>query len=353
VRVVLLALTVRGAMGQYLDALAPHLAQRVELHLFVPEYYLGQAGSGIIHRFKTGGNRSQALLRLINPFSARALWERIRAVQPTLIHLFHGEGRPWAILLACWVHRERVPFFLTLHDPEVHPGSSWEWVNGKLRRFVVPRATSVHVHSGVFVEAAQRIGARHVVVIPHGSIAERFTKHRRPDLSREPIALFFGRLEAYKGLDLLVEAGLELKGKLRVVIAGPGRVPSKVRKVIQRYPDWFELHNRFIPDEEVAELFQRASVLVLPYRQATQSALPLIAAAFGLPVVATAVGAFVEDVPRVGGVLVPPGDAFALAKGMLEAVGSKPVYPAELEMSALAPRFVEWYRGGLSRCPTS
>ena len=348
-RVVLLALSVRGAMGHYLDALVPHLAKQVELHLFVPEHYSGRAGSAVIHHFKTGSNRSQALFRFINPFSARALWKRICAIQPTLIHLFNGEGYPWALMLARWFHRERIPLFLTLHDPEAHPGNLWEWANEKMRRFVVPLATSLHVHSKVFVEDAQRLGARHVVIIPQGSVAERFTKYRRPDLLREPIALFFGRLEAYKGLDLLVEAGLKLEGKLRVVIAGPGSIPSKVRKVIQEHPDWFELRNYFIPDEEVAELFQRASVLVLPYRQATQSALPLIAAAFGLPVVATAVGAFVEDVPRVGGVLVPRGNPSALARAMLEAVGLTPVYPAELEMSALAPKFVEWYCDGLGK----
>jgi len=347
VRVVLLAFSIRGAMGQYLEALTPHLAKQVELHLFVPEHYTGQTNSVVVHRFKTGKSKGQAFARFINLLSAWELWKRIRALRPTLIHLFNGEGYPWAILLARWSCHEQIPLFLTLHDPKVHPGNFWEWANGILRRMVVPLATSVHVHSKVFIEDAQRLGARHVVVIPHGSIAGRFTKYRRSDLSREPIALFFGRLEAYKGLDLLVEAGLKLKGALRVVIAGPGRVPLKVQKAVQKHPDWFEIRNRFVSDEEAAELFQKASVLVLPYRQATQSALPLIAAAFGLPVVATSVGAFVEDVPRVGGILVPPGDASALAKGMLQAVGLKPIYPAELEMSAVASRFVEWYCGRL------
>lgn len=69
---------------------------------------------------------------------------------------------------------------------------------------------------------------------------------------------------------------------------------------MREHPSWFEVHNRYVPDEEAALFFQRASVLVLPYRQATQSSLPLIGAAFGLAVVASAVGAFVEDVPRVG-----------------------------------------------------
>jgi glycosyltransferase involved in cell wall biosynthesis len=346
-RVALLAFSVRGAMGQYLEALVPDLARQVELHLFVPEHYSGQESFEFIHRFRTGQTRKDALLRFINPFYAWELWKKIRTLQPDLLHIFNGEGYPWSLLLSQWCRCERIPLFLTLHDPEVHPGSFWDYANGIIRKLIVPRVYSVHIHSRVFIQAACRLGARRVVVIPHGSIAERFLRYKRPGVIREPVALFFGRLEAYKGLDLLVEAGLELKGKLRVIIAGPGRVPSKVSAAVQRYPEWFEVRNRFVSDEEAADLFQRASVLVLPYRHATQSSLPLIAAAFDLPVVASSLGAFIEDIPRVGGMLVPPGDARMLAKGMLEAIKLRPVYPYEMNMSNIASRFVQWYNSEL------
>lgn len=344
-RVVFLAFSVRGAMGQYIEALIPHLSQRVELHLFVPDHYPGQTSSVSIHRFRTGKTRYKALLRFVNPFIAWNIWEEILGIRPDLIHIFNGEGYPWGLLFSQSAYREGIPVGLTLHDPELHPGCSiWEYVNAIFRKFVIRRVASVHVHSKVFVKSAQKLGARHIVVIPHGSIAERFTKYKCSDIAREPIALFFGRLEAYKGLDLLVEAGLILKGKLRIIIAGPGRLPARIVKMIREYPEWFEVRNRFIPDDEVAFLFQKASVLVLPYKQATQSSLPLIAAAFGLPVVATSVGAFVEDVPRVGGILVPPGNVVALAEGMLKGIGLTPVYPRELEMRILADQFLNWYR---------
>jgi len=344
-RVVFLAFSVRGAMGQYIEALTPHLSQRVELHLFVPDHYPGQTSSVSIHRFRTGKTRYKALLRFVNPFIAWNIWEEILGIRPDLIHIFNGEGYPWGLLFSQSAYREGIPVGLTLHDPELHPGCSiWEYANAIFRKFVIRRVASVHVHSKVFVKSAQKLGARHIVVIPHGSIAERFTKYKCSDIAREPIALFFGRLEAYKGLDLLVEAGLILKGKLRIIIAGPGRLPARIVKMIREYPEWFEVRNRFIPDDEVAFLFQKASVLVLPYKQATQSSLPLIAAAFGLPVVATSVGAFVEDVPRVGGILVPPGNVVALAEGMLKGIGLTPVYPRELEMHILADQFLNWYR---------
>lgn len=344
-RVVFLAFSVRGAMGQYVASLVPHLANRVELHLFVPDHYTYQASfNGVIQHFKTGKTPGQALLRFMNPFAAREVWERIHKIQPDLIHIFNGEGYPWSLLFSRWAYQKGIPICVTLHDPNLHPGCNiWEYANGMCRRLILPRVTSVHVHNEVFVKSAQRLGARQIVVIPHGSIAEHFTKYRRPDIVREPVALFFGRLKPYKGLDLLVQAGLRLAGKLRILIGGPGRLPTKIDRVVRRHPEWFEVRNQFIPDEEVAALFQKSSILVLPYRQATQSSLPLIAAAFGVPVVATAVGAFIDDVPRVGGILVPPGDPVALARSMLEAVGLTPIYPPEMEMSVLADRFLEWY----------
>lgn len=345
-RVALVALSVRGAMGQYLGALVPPLSEKVELHLFVPEHYTGEVGQAKVHTFRTGETKGKALLRLLDPRGARRLWEAISAVRPDALHLFNGEGYPWALYLAARAKRAGLPLLLTLHDPEPHPGNLWEWFNAKLRRFVIPKAASLHVHGHVFMELVRRLGAGHVEVIPHGSLAPRYLRYARPGVRRERTVLFFGRIEPYKGLDLLLEAAPYLKGKVdRMVIAGPGCMGRRELRIIQQDPGFFELHNRFIPDEEVAFLFQRAAVLVLPYKQGTQSSLPLIAAGFGVPVVATQVGAFVEDVPRVGGILVSPGSSRALAEGILRvlAEGVVPVYPKELEFPLVAGRFAAWY----------
>ncbi|WP_279184938.1 glycosyltransferase family 4 protein, partial [Thermus thermophilus] len=161
---------------------------------------------------------------------------------------------------------------------------------------------------------------------------------------------FFGRLEAYKGIDILVKAILALEGRRRALIAGPGQVPRILRRAMREHPSWFEVHNRYVPDEEAALFFQRASVLVLPYRQATQSSLPLIGAAFGLAVVASAVGAFVEDVPRVGGILVPPNNPQTLAQVLAIAKPKERSYHnPDLTFQLLARQFVAWLEGGLRR----
>lgn len=342
-KVALVAFSVRGAMGQYIEALSRELANFVELYLFVPNQFEPEGRVGLLFQFPTGRNHLLALRRLVNPLGGLRLWEQIQGVKPDVVHIFNGEGYPWALILAQMAAHRGLPLVVTVHDPVPHPGNLWEWLNAHMRPYVLKRAVSVHVHSGCFADAVKVQGAKDICVIPHGSLAPRFLRYANPGIQREPLVLFFGRLEPYKGLETLIEAGIMLEGKLRVAIAGPGRLPKKLVKRVSHYDALFELHNRFLHECEVAELFQRASVCVLPYRQASQSAIPLIAAAFGVPVVATAVGAFVEDVPRVNGLLVPPGDAVALKEAVLSAVGRPPTYPAELEFPAIAGQFVEWY----------
>ncbi|MBS3949878.1 MAG: glycosyltransferase family 4 protein [Peptococcaceae bacterium] len=349
-RTALVALSVRGAMGQYLEALARPLSERLELHLFVPEHYDGDAGQAILHRFPTGRTRLEALRQFLNPLSAKRIWKELRMVDPEGIHLFNGEGYPWGCLFAYWAKRDDKPFIITIHDPEPHPGNIIELLNAHLRRVTMIKATRIHVHSTHFAGeiAKQGISKQQLHVIPHGSIAGRFTRYLTKEVAREPMVLFFGRLEAYKGLDTLVEAGLMLGGKPKVAIAGPGKLPSNLLKVIHDQSAIFELHNRYLTDEDVARLFQRASVCILPYHQVTQSSVPLIAAAFGVPVVGSALGGFLDDIPRVNGLLVPSGDPRALAQGITKALDLVPYYPRELEFEELSNSFVTMYRSCLS-----
>jgi glycosyltransferase involved in cell wall biosynthesis len=345
-RIALVALQVRGPMGQYIDALIEPLSEQIEVHLFVPEHYTGKTGKAIVHLFYTGLNKTKALFRLLNPYLGWNLWQQIVNIQPDILHIFNGEGYPWSLLWAYWASRKKLPMLVSVHDPEAHPGNILEAINSYLGRFTIPKANGVHIHSQLFLEVImkRKVSPEKVSIIPHGSIANRFTFYSKKGVVRENIALFFGRLEAYKGLDLLVEAGLHLKGEFRIIIAGPGSLPNNLLQTIEAHLDIFELQNRYLTEPEVAYLFQKASVCVLPYRQATQSSLPLISAAFGVPVVATSVGAFLEDVPLVKGLLVPPGNPQALAQGIRDAASLKPYYPKEYEFDSLVTQFVNFYK---------
>ncbi len=213
-----------------------------------------------------------------------------------------------------------------------------------------------------------------VSVIPHGILdyyqsgpdsSPRTIASETP--SRQKTLLFFGVIKPYKGLDLLIEAVArlpqELRKETRVLIVGYPKMPVKpLQELAKRLGIWdrtvWDL--RFIPEEDVASVFEQASAVVLPYRRVDQSSVLMTALAFGKPIVATRVGGLAETLEDgVHGFLVEPGDVDGLAKA-LEAILNDPesaqkmghavraLSQGELSWDTIAQRTVQLYRG-LSR----
>ena len=122
---------------------------------------------------------------------------------------------------------------------------------------------------------------------------------------------------------------------IRLVLAGPGSLDDLWPGPL---PSRVELRNRLIQDDEAADLLRRCGLLVLPYLDATQSALVALAYFFHKPVLVTRTGALPEYVQegRTGWV-VEPGDAAALADCLAEALSD----PARLARLGAAGR--AWY----------
>lgn len=125
--------------------------------------------------------------------------------------------------------------------------------------------------------------------------------------------LFFGFIRAYKGLDLLIEAFADpsLRSRnLKLLVAGEfyeDQAPytDLIRK--HNLEDEIILFDRFIRDDEVAAFFSAASLIVQPYRSATQSGVTQIAFHFEKPMLVTDVGGLKEIVPdRKCGYVVQP-----------------------------------------------
>jgi glycosyltransferase involved in cell wall biosynthesis len=104
------------------------------------------------------------------------------------------------------------------------------------------------------------------------------------------------------------------------------------------------LIERFIPAEEVPAIFQRASIIALPYLDATQSGVAALAATYGRPVVASRTGGLPEMVREgLSGLLVEPGDPDQLANA-IRALVEQPALAANLAAGArqLARTDLSW-----------
>lgn len=210
------------------------------------------------------------------------------------------------------------PIALTIHDPRPHSGRDADWVaaNARNRRRLREAASLFHVH-GAFCafqlreEVADR---RPVLVTAHGALLAP-----APDQIREPEGgrlLFFGRMETYKGLGVLLDAAkmLHQRGlRFHLALMGRGSELDGLRARLSSL-DCVSCVEGFVTPDAAVAAFQHASIVLLPYIEATQSGVAAAAFANGRPVVASRCGGLTDAVRHdVDGLLVPPGDAKELA----------------------------------------
>ncbi|NOT35169.1 MAG: glycosyltransferase [Candidatus Eisenbacteria bacterium] len=148
----------------------------------------------------------------------------------------------------------------------------------------------------------------------------RETARARLGLEGE-VALFFGYVRRYKGLDILLEAWKQVHSNraATLVVAGEHYEPAGTYQSLidANSPGSVRMIDRYIADDEVEALFKAADVVVLPYRSATQSGVTHVAYALGVPVITTDVGGLAETVkPGETGLVAPPENPAALAEAI-------------------------------------
>lgn len=305
-----------GGMLHYASQLANSLARETETHFFTPlkpelTDYLSE--SVFFHPtvpLSVPGEGWKNLARQCNPLHHRENARRINRIEPDIVH-FVTEHPSNSLLMP--LLRGKICF--THHDPIRHFGEE-----SSLRQFLNRRSAALSDRVIVHGDALRKllsVPPERISVIPHGDYG--FLRRFAEDTPEEPMILFFGRLIPYKGVAVLCRAERILReeiGSYEVVIAGEGdtahfrgelAAESRIRVI-----------NRFLPDQEVAQLFRRARVVVLPYVEASQSGVLAIAFAFGKATVVTRVGGLPEAVGEgTAGLIVPPNDPEALAEALL------------------------------------
>jgi glycosyltransferase involved in cell wall biosynthesis len=337
-KVVLLA----EQMPDYAVEFAGALAPLCETTLFAPERVLGA--------YRPLSSRIDAPVldwpRLRSPRNGAFLGHLlnlIRAKKPDVLHVV-SQSLTWPALILPL--RGRVPLIETVHDVVRHPGDiETRRIPPQFERILRSQADALIVHMPALKPlAVQRFPVRgeRIHVLPHmalnryAGLAAGLPAPLKDDRFE---VLFFGRIFLYKGLDYLIRAAERLQQRLpnlKVTIAGSGEDLGRCRTII-RTPSLFEIRERFIPDEEAVELFQRADVVALPYIEASQSGVIAMALALGKPVIATDVGDFREAVtgPEPIGLIVPRRDPDALAAAILR-LHRAPEMRARFAATALA-----------------
>ncbi len=170
------------------------------------------------------------------------------------------------------------------------------------------------------------IDERKVTVIPHGAFTHLLDVPDAAPLPAElagvrgPVVLLFGLMRPYKGIDVALEAWHGIDGAELWVVGQPRMDTTALRAGA---PPGVRFVERFVPDREIPALFERADVVVLPYREIEQSGVLFTALAFGKAIVLSDVGGFEEVAAHGAARTVPAGDPAALRETLAELLGDE------------------------------
>ncbi len=231
--------------------------------------------------------------------------------------------------------RRQCPVVLTVHDTNPFNGKAVGAPQRAGLRAALGAADRLIVHTarGRDVLVALGLDPDRIAVIPHGLLAgARATPAERSD-GRWRIVLI-GKLQDYKGVDILVEAlGLlepEARDRISVTVAGEPLIP--IQPLLDRAealgisPDAFEIRASRQSEAELDALIEGADAFVFPYRAIEASGVLFLVASARRWIVASDLGAFSELLGSDGlaGSLVPAGDAAALAGAIVDSIGRRP-----------------------------
>jgi glycosyltransferase involved in cell wall biosynthesis len=138
------------------------------------------------------------------------------------------------------------------------------------------------------------------------------------------LAVFTGLIRPYKGVDLLLEAFSRLDRASDWFLLVAGEAWGSLGEQLGRRAGAPDLESRvrleleWLEEARLGAVFAAADLLVLPYREGSQSAMAPLALAHGVPVLTTDVGGLSEVVlDGVNGVVVEPGSIEALASALI------------------------------------
>ncbi len=325
----------RGGIAHYTTLLAQHLREENEVLLlsFSRQYpswlFPGKSDKDPSER----PLQTEALYELdpLNPLTWRRTLQQIRSWQPDVVIIpwWHPYFAPVWAGLGWGIQRlkPRPQLLFICHNVVPHE-------QGRLSHLLLPRVLKTVLGRGngfiVHSQADKAILQSHlpkaqVIVSPHPTYAA-FGKQPRQKLpislpNDRPLLLFCGLVRPYKGLDVLLEAVALLKRPFHLLVAGEfwqgGLVAYQTQIIRLQLENHVTLLNEYLPDEMLTACIDRANVVILPYRNATQSGIVQIAFGRGKPVITTNVGGLGEVVEdgRTG-LVVPPENAPALAEAI-------------------------------------
>ena len=280
-----------------------HISEKYEIHWFFMNNELAPRVS------------RQEVEAFVQKYSIKLYWmnNNIKQLSPRKILYYHKMAKVinaihpdkiikveqdfyWSLVNIFFMKQKAI---YMIHDVLVHSGTHNGWVRQLFTDFTI----RMNKHFITFSNSQKSI-----LLDRYGKNKDVFSTHLsvkdfgKPAVMRSADGdvvklLFFGRIEYNKGLDILIDGLENLFGKgnknIELSICGKGSYWEECERRI-KHLEHYDLQIRYIDNAEIPNLFTSHHFLVLPYRDTTQSGPLMIAANYGLPLLASNQDSFKE-----------------------------------------------------------
>ncbi|WP_445956148.1 glycosyltransferase [Yeosuana sp.] len=225
------------------------------------------------------------------------------------------------LVLASFFYQKKV---VTLHDLNPFYGRPYSF----LEKIAVKLIDGIIVHNQTSKKELLKKGLKvhKIAIIPHGNYFPFVSMLPEPKIGKVINLLFFGQIKEVKGLDILLKAMKIVVNEntmFKLTIAGkPWKIDSGIyEKMIVNYglDNFVERQFHFIEDNEVEFFFQKADVVILPYKQIYQSGVLLLTLSYGRTVITSDLKPFKDIITHnINGFIFESENAESLANCILK-----------------------------------
>ena len=229
--------------------------------------------------FSTCLKLNRRILRFVDDFN------------PDIFHIVETSRQKG--LLFAMMKRGKRRMLLSLHDVIYHAGMSSirAKINCTLRNIGISKIHNILLYSKIFDQELEN----QLKKIPHSVYYSMLgpydflTHYPNEENKYGEYVLFFGRIDYYKGVDILIESyqksTLSEMG-IKLILAGR----DICNATLEVNNESIIVLNRYIENVELANLIRHSLFVVLPYRTATQSGVTKSAFAMNKPILCTDAG---------------------------------------------------------------
>lgn len=172
---------------------------------------------------------------------------------------------------------------------------------------------------------------KNVFYVPNGADVDYIDKIKPKKILGKTCIAFFGSLDHWRGVDILVEAFMKIKKKYKInlLLLGGGKEEEKIRNMCKGHDNIYI--SGFIRHKDAIALCKGSQILVIPFRKSPMlyKTMPIKTfeyVACGVPVVTTDTGEHADIIQKLGVGIATEPTPKNIANGLEKLLGNKSYY---------------------------